>query len=242
VRFLEGDEVVPRLSEIWDQFRSRRAGESGRPRAVQEYLFEDRKKSAGSQTPVSYFGHADGYAAFRLEDQWNNGHAAHILHLVELCALTPDAHAALWQTLLSVDLVSEIRSRNIPIDDPLPYLLENPRAFRTLELNDGLWVNVRDIPATFGARTYRTEDRIVVEVDGKRWAVEGAPDGASCTAVRSRPDLVTSHAWFSALLYGGVLPSALVAGRRMTARDADVADRADRFFTTSLAPHSQDMF
>ena len=242
VRFVEGDEAVPAVSAIWDRYRSLRAGEAGRPPAVQQYLFEQRSKPSESQSPVAYLAHDDGYAAYRTEQHWNDGHPAHTLHLIELAALTPEAHAALWHTLLSVDLVAEIRSRSIAIDDPLPFLLENPRALRTTDLNDGVWVNVRDVPACFGARTYRTTDRLVVEVDGRRWAIDGGPDGASCTAVRTRPDLVTSHGWFSALLYGGVLPSTLVAGRRMTARDADVLARADLFFTTALAPHCQDMY
>jgi predicted acetyltransferase len=242
VRYLEGDEVVPTVSAIWDRFRKRRAGETGRSAETQRFLFDQRKKEVGAQSPVAYLGHNDGYAAYRTEQCWNDGHPAHVLHLVELASLTPAAHAALWQTLLGVDLVGEIRSRSIAIDDPLPFLLENQRALRTREVNDGIWVNVRDVPASFAARTYRTTDRVVVEVDGKRWAIDGGPEGGSCTASRARPDLVTTHAWFSSLLYGGVLPSALVAGRRMTARDSDALARADLFFTTSLAPHCQDMY
>jgi predicted acetyltransferase len=242
VRFVDGGDVVPAVSAIWDRFRKQRAGETGRTTDTQQFLFEQRDKETAPQGPALYLRHDDGYAVYRMEERWNDGQPAHTLHLIELASVTPEAHAALWQTLLGIDLVGEIRSRNIPIDDPLPFLLENPRALRTRELNDGVWVNVRDIPACFGARTYRTSDRIVVEVDGRRWAIDGGPDGASCAAARARPDLVTSHAWFSSLLYGGVLPSALVAGRRMTARDADVLARADRFFTTSLAPHCQDMY
>jgi predicted acetyltransferase len=242
VRFLEGDDVVPAVSAIWDRSRRLRAGGTDRTPTVQRFLFEQRDKQAGGQGVMVYLGHAAGYAAFRIEERWNDGHPAHILHLVEMPTFTPEAHAALWQTLLSIDLVGEIRSRNIPIDDPLPFLLENQRALRTSDLNDGVWVNVRDIPTSFGARTYRTVDRFVVEVDGKRWAVEGGPDGGSCASVRTKPDLVTSHAWFSALLYGGVYPSALVAGRRMTARNADALARADLFFTTTLAPHCQDAY
>ena len=181
VEYLEGDEVVPALSAIWDRFCRLRAGECGRTPATQVFLFDRRKKAFGSQTPVLYLGHRDGYAAYRMEDHWNDGHPAHVLHLVELAALTPEAHAALWQTLLGVDLVGEIRSFNIAPDDPLPFLLENPRALRTREVNDGVWVNVRDVPTCFGARTYRTTDRIVVEVDGKRWAIDGGP-----TARRAR--------------------------------------------------------
>ena len=222
VRFLEGDDTVATLTKLWDRYRTSRGGETGRTPEVQQYLFEQRGKAEGSLSAVVYLGHEDGYAAYRTEDKWNDGHPAHVLHLHELVAATPEAHAAIWQTLLSIDLVGEIRSRNVPIDDPLPFLLENQRALRTTDLNDGIWVNVRDIPACFGARTYRTTDRIVVEVDDKRWAIDGGPDGATCKAVRTKPDLVTSHAWFSSLLYGGVYPSALVAGRRMTARNAEV--------------------
>ena len=242
VRYLEGDEVVPAISAIWDRHQPVRSGETGRPLAVQIYLYDQRRKPFLSQSEAAYLGHRDGYATYRIEEQWHDGNAAHVLHLLELLALTPEAHAALWQTLLGVDLVGEIRSRNVAVDDPLPFLLENQRAVRTRDLNDGVWVNVRDIPASFGARTYRTTDRIVVEVDGTAWAIDGGPEAASCTLVRTEPDLVTTHAWFSAMLYGGVLPSALIAGRRMTARNADVVGRADMFFTTSLAPHCQEMY
>jgi predicted acetyltransferase len=245
VRYVDvaGNDVVPIVSALWDRYQTRRAGGTGRTIEVQQYLFEDRKKAFAGRNPVAYLVHDDGYAAYRIEGRWSDGSPqGSILRLVELVAMTPEAHAALWQALLSVDLVAEIRSRNIPIDDPLPFLLEDQRALRTCELVDGVWVNVRDIPVCFGTRTYRTSDRIVVEVDGKRWAIDGGPDGASCRSVRTRPDLITSHAWFSSMLYGGMLPSVLVAGRRMTARNADVLARADLFFTTSLAPHCQDMY
>ena len=171
--------------------------------------------------------------------EWNDGHPSHEVALKEFAAVTPEAHAALWHTLLNLDLVGTITSRAIAVDDPLPLLLENPRALRTTNLNDGVWLNVRAVPACFGGRTYRVSDRIVVEVDGTRWAIDGGPDGASCKVVKSRPDLVTTHGPFSSLLYGGVLPSALVAGGRMQARNAAALGRADIFFTTSLAPHCQ---
>jgi predicted acetyltransferase len=242
VRFLEGEEIVPTISALWDRAQTRRAGEAGRDLEVQQYLFDDRAKPHGSQSGAYYLGHEDGYAVYRAEERWSDGHANTEVWLIELVALTPEAHVALWQTLLSMDLVGDIRARCIALDDPLPYLLENPRVLRTRELNDGVWVNVRDIPTAFGARTYRSTDCIVVEVDGTRWAVEGGPDGGSCRAVDATPDLVTTHGPFSALLYGGVLPSALVAGRRMLARNPDVLARADIFFTTSLLPHCQEIF
>jgi predicted acetyltransferase len=190
-------------------------------------------------TPAHVLHHADGFAVYRLEEDWNVGHARHTLHLVELAAITPEAHLALWHTLLGMDLVAEIRSRALSLHEPLPFLLENQRAFRTIELNDGVWVNVRDVAIAFGNRTYRTTDRIVIEADGVRYAIDGSPEGATCKAVRTRPDLVTSTAMLGSLLYGGATATELVAGRRMTARNADAVRRADLFFTSVPPPHCQ---
>lgn len=239
VRYIDGDEAISAMTHIWERFRRCRTGEVNHDQMYNEVVYQMRTRPEGAMSGAYYLGHADGYAAYRIEQKWNTGHPAHIMHLIELAAVTPEAHAALWQTLLSVDLVGEIRSSVIAPDDPLPFLLDNQRALRTIEVNDAIWANVRDPAICFGARAYRCSDRLVIEADGKRWAIEGGPDGASCRAARTRPDLVTTHAWFSALLYGGTLPSALVAGRRMTARNADVLNRADQFFGTALVPYCQ---
>lgn len=238
VRFLREDEdVFDVIAPIWERYRRTRVGEVSRSTPWHDFAIDQLGRGEGSSTVAYYLVHAEGYAIYRIKSQWNDGQPAHIMNLEEIAAVTADAHAALWQTLLEVDLVGEIRSRVLAIDDPLPYLLDNQRALRTTDLNDGIWVNIRDVATAFGARNYRTTDRIVVEADGMRWAIDGGPDGGSCKAVRTRPDLITSHSGLSSLLYGGVLPSALVSGRRMTARTAEAAARADLFFTTSLAPH-----
>ena len=105
--------------------------------------------------------HDDGFAMWKTEPQWHMGHPAHEVWLHDLAAATPEAHAALWHTLLSLDLTGPIRSLVVPIDDPLPYLLTDRRALRTTVVNDGLWLNLRDVKRCFEARTYGTDDDIV---------------------------------------------------------------------------------
>jgi predicted acetyltransferase len=242
VRYLEDDEAAATITKIWERYRRTRVGELQVDRAERQFFIDLESKPVEGMSAALYLAHRDGFASYRVTMNWNDGHPAHSMRVTQLAAVTPEAHLALWQTLLRVDLVGSITSRQLPIDDSLPYLLDNPRVVRTTELNDGIWLNARDIPTCFGARTYRTEDRLVVEADGKRWQIEGGPDGAGCKPVRTKPDLVTSHGWLSALLYGGLQPSSLVAGRRMTARNDDVVRRADLFFQTSLAPHCQTHF
>ena len=242
VRLVEGDEAIASMAEIWDRFRRRRTGEIGRDDALHDHLYDSRSKPQGSLTPASFLVHDDGYAVYRMEQDWNDGHPRHVVHLLEFAAVTAEAHLALWQTLLAIDLVSVIKTRALAADEPLPHLLSNPRLLRTTEVNDGVWVNVRDVAIAFGNRTYRSADRLIVECDGRRWAIEGGPDGASCRGVRSKPDLTTTSAGLGSLLYGGVTPSSLVAGRTMTARNDDVLRRADIFFTTASPPHLQSFY
>ncbi len=123
------------------------------------------------------------------------------------------------------------------LHDPLPYLLTDPRALRTVELNDLIWVLPRQLPACFGARTYGSDDELVVETEGVRWRI----GGGGCERVRGRPDLVADRSALGPLLLG-VAPTTLAAGRRLTARSADVLRRADVLFATFPAPHGMTGF
>ena len=242
VRFVDGDEALRHMMAIWPRFCRLRAAEVGRSEAWHRYLMQMRAESMGGFGPSLYLAHRDGYVAYRVEQQWNEGRPAHNVRIGELVAVTPDAHAALWHTLLGIDLVGPILSRQSPIDDPLPFLLTDQRAFQTTGLSDGHCANVRDIGACFSSRTYSTDDGFVVDVDGSRWAIDGGPDGATCQRMRTRPDLTTDHPSIGALLFGGVRPSMLAAGRRLEGRNAAVLRRADAFFSTAPAPHCQTMY
>ncbi len=239
VRYVEGDAAAGHVAALWERYRRTRPGETSRSGVWQRSLFEQRQKPQGSSTPALYLAHDNGYAIYRIDPEFGHGRPAHRLDIVELVALTDEARLALWHTLLGVDLVGTITSRQIPLDDPLPYLLTNPRVVRTTGLDDGVWVHVRKVATCFAARTYRTTDRLVVEVDGERFAIDGAPEGASVQRVRTRPDLVATADGIGALLLGGVSPTRLACGRRLTARNDDALRRAELFFPSSVAPMSQ---
>ncbi|MGI8762865.1 MAG: GNAT family N-acetyltransferase [Ilumatobacteraceae bacterium] len=222
--------------ERWDRYRRGRAGELSRSpewQAKMRFLH-----GADAVTAV----HDDGFATWKATPAWNEGHPAHTVRVLDFAAATSAAHAALWHTLLSVDLVGAVTSNLHPIDDPLPYLLDDARMMRTTGVNDGVWCKPMDIAACFGGRRYGTDDSIVLEVDGARWQVDGTADDARCRKVRRRADVVTDQAGAGALMLGGVTPSQLVAGRRAEVRDHGASRRADAFFATSPLPHSTTAF
>jgi predicted acetyltransferase len=232
VRLVDAGAAFDDIAKVWDRFRAVRPGEIARSEAWHRVVIADHG-------PAQIHAlHPDGYASWKIEAKWNDGHPAHELWLSTMAPITPEAHVALWHTVLSTDLVGPIRSYSIPLDDPLPYLLTDQRALRTTDLNDCLWCNVRDVKSCFAARTYGTDDEVVVEVDGTRWRI-GA---GGVSSVRTRPDLVTDRAGIGALLLGGVAPTTLAAGRRLEPRSADALRRADALFLTHPGPYCQTGF
>lgn len=235
-RIVDPGEHVEEMVERFDRYRLGRVGEIARSEAWTRLRLHEFGTGCAAAL------HPDGFATWKVTPQWNDGHPEHELRLMELVATTPDAHAALWHTVLSHDLVGPVRSRSVmSLDDPLPFLLTDQRALRTTDLNDMLWVRPRDVRAAFEARTFGTDDSFVIEVafaDGvRRFKIEGSPDGSRVRSARTKPHLVTDQASLGALYLGGVLPSTLAAGRRLTASSPDVLRRADNFFGTSPLPH-----
>ncbi|MBI5087460.1 MAG: GNAT family N-acetyltransferase [Actinobacteria bacterium] len=236
VRFVEGDEAHAHRARIWEPFRRRRAGEVSRSAAWQDFLTWLWAKPEHGMGPAFCLAHDEGYAVYRIDAKWGHEGAGHRLVVDEVVALTSRAHRDLWLTLIGVDLVAQIDCTGLAIDDPLPYYFTDSRVVRTIGLRDGVWANVFEVATCFGARSYGTDDRLVLECDGVRWAIESDGGEASCRRVRTRPDLVVDHPSLGALLFGGTRPSQLVAAGRASARSDEVVRRADALFVCGPAP------
>ena len=236
VRFVDAAEARTCLPPIFDRARRRRPGEVGRTDGWWDFLMWWRGRTVGELSPAFHLVHPDGYVSYRVEGHSDNGLHANRVEVVEHCVATDAAHAALWSVLLGTDLAGPITSSMLPVDDPLPSLLTSSRLLSTVGLQDGLWLRPADIRRCFAARTYQQDDRLVLEVDGRRYAIEGGPYGATCVRVRTRADLVVDGSTAGALLLGGVSPYRLASGRRLVARDDAALRRAAAFFPSERAP------
>ncbi|MFN3219090.1 MAG: GNAT family N-acetyltransferase [Acidimicrobiales bacterium] len=233
VRLVDPTAELDALVERYDRYRRSQPGELSRDHTwIRELI---RRWSPGLVVAL----HDDGYAAWKVKSQWHDGHPAHELTVLDLVAATDDAHAALWSTVLSVDLVGPVRSAgHVALDDPLRHLIEDPRALRTTELNDHLWLRPVDIAHCFGSRSYRLDDRLVIELDDQRWEVSA--DG--CAATDAAADLVLQRPAAGTLLLGGISASELARGRLLEARSESVLRRADAFFGWDPIAHCRTDF
>ncbi|MQY19293.1 GNAT family N-acetyltransferase [Nocardia macrotermitis] len=149
--------VVP---AIYDRWRRVQPGAQLRPEPAWDAVFADLPRYRGGGTELFAFTHPDGYALYRYHRR-GSGSA---IEVVELRAVTPDAHAALWRALSALELFDRVEAVIAP-DDPLPHLFTDPRLVRTTGLRDALWTRLMDVPAALTARSYQADLDIVVAVD-----------------------------------------------------------------------------
>ncbi len=194
-------------------------------------------------------GTVTGYAAHRVRARWSDdGQPDGTVVVEELRSATPQAHAALWRFLLSLDLVRTMRAPTASPDEPLRHLLASPRALRS-EPWDALWVRLVDVGRALAARRYPAVLDLVLEVrdascpwnDG-RWWLRGHPAGAFCARTDADPDLVVDVEALAAAYLGGVSLATLQAAGRVTEVSPGAVVQASTAFRWPVTPWCPDEF
>jgi predicted acetyltransferase len=164
----------------------------------------------------------DGYALHSLAGEWAPNGPNGTLHVREVLARSPGAHAALWTWLTTTDLTSTVCAEHLPVDDALLTLLANPRSVGAT-WGDGLHVRLVDLPAALCARGWAAPVDVVLEVADRscrwnagRWRLTAGPDGATCARTAADPDLSCDVADLGAVHLGGTSLQQLAAAGRVS--------------------------
>ena len=231
---------------VHDQARRRQPGDIERQEWYWDIHFADphwaREGASGlfhlvHQDPG---GHADGYAAYRWKDSWERGNPSNEVVVVDAFGTSAEVEAELWRYLLDLDLAAKVSAWKRPVDDPLRWLLADPRRLEVTSVRDDIWVRLLDVPAALGARRYGAEGRAVLEVvDGfcpwnhGRWVLEASPEGTG-RARRAGPGepagLRLGVADLGAVFLGGVRPSELARSGRIEELRSGAVAGADALF------------
>lgn len=252
---LDAEAAAKVLPGLLDVARRRQPGDVRRPDAWWDGMFRDperQREGASGRFHVvheSPAGEADGYALYRVRHGWGDGLPHGRVLVEEVVGLDAAAEAALWRFLLALDLTDVVEAKVRPLDDPLRWMLADPRRLRVTLAGDLLWVRVLDVAAALSARRYPVAGSLVVEVadrfrpgSGGRFELEGGPDGASCRRTRAEADLALSAEELGALYLGGVPASTLAAAGRVVEHRPGALARADALFAGSPAPFCRTHF
>jgi predicted acetyltransferase len=246
VRRLGTDAARPLLAELHERWRAQTPGAVTRWPQRWELMLLDRERHRGGLSGLFHLVHPDGYLSYRIgggggdADDGTGEAAGRICRVVDYAPVTAAAHAALWQTLLGLDLVTTIESDRVPLDDPLPHLLADGRQLRTAWLRDDLWLRPLDVAALLSARRYAVEVEAVLEVTDAvlgagRYQLRGGPDGAECGRVERRAEVSLDVAALGAVVLGGVRLGDLVRAGRVRGEPA-VLTRLDRALLADRLP------
>lgn len=195
-------------------------------------------------------GVVQGYARYRTKDDWANRLPNATVTVQDLHAADSQAYAALWDHLLGLDLVATVEAWGRPVDEPLPWLLTDPRRAAQVEVNDFVWSRLLDVPAALSARRYpgRAGSVAFEVLDAQGWAagtyrLDVGTDGVgTCVAADVAPEVSVDVAALSAAWLGdGHLPAAVLAGQ-VSEHAPGAVDRFAMMLRTPRAPWSCDWF
>jgi predicted acetyltransferase len=235
VEFLPPADARSQLMELHRRWRQLTPGALSRTEAWWDHLIADRSARRAAKAEKFYLVHPDGYLVFRPAAQWQDGHSMGRCEVLDYCCLSPSAHAALWQVLLGMDLFTTIESWELPMDDPLPFLLDDPRQVRLVASHEGLWLRPVDLPALLAARSYLVDIEAVLEVDGERVQLAGGPTGASCTSTERAPDVRIGRAALGSAYLGTHRMNTLRQAGLVEVDDPVLAARLDLAFAAERA-------
>jgi predicted acetyltransferase len=170
VRLIDEAEATTLLPPLYDALRSTLPGMISRTPAwwASEVIADQpyRRHGQGRKFVAVHEveGKADGYAIYRISQDWQPAGANHTVGVREVIAADARTEIELWRYVFSIDLVGTVSARLLPADHPLLLAVTEPRRLQ-FRLSDGLWVRLVDVAAALGARRYRGSGSVVLEID-----------------------------------------------------------------------------
>jgi predicted acetyltransferase len=226
LRLVEPMAAVGELAAIHERLRPARTGWSSRDDRWWRHLLDDsddRRNGAGALHGVVYDGPGGpaGYAVWRTADGWNKYGPDAKVRIREVVADSPEAYAAIWGFLLGIDLARSAVYDYAAVDEPLQYLVDEPRRLGR-SYSDALWIRLVDLPAALEARRYAAPVDVVLDVTDPllpgntgRWRLTGGPDKATCARTDDPADLACTVTELGAAYLGGTSLGSLVAAGRI---------------------------
>jgi len=239
------DKIFP---EVHERFRKQQPGAIPRTEQWWQGVRSDRKPGAHAHVIFENDdGDVEGYLRYEVRSKWDAGLASSTIAEHDFVTTTSRSRRALWRHTLDVDLVRSVQMGGQPVDDPIRWWLANPRAMKVTRYGDFFWTRILDIPRSLGARRYRLDTQLVLEIDDAlfgensgRYLVDCA--NASCERTTREADLSMSIASLASLYLGGVAASSLARGGAIKELTDGALARCDAAFSSDVAPWSATWF
>jgi predicted acetyltransferase len=249
VELVDAEEAAARFPAIYETARRTRPVLFGRSEGWWRRELEDppEGREGAGEKRFAVLGDR-GYAIHRLRAAWDDGVPTGTVEIHDLVATDPEAAAAMWRFAVDTDLSRRLIAGRRPVDDPLPLLLDDPLRARP-RVGWPLYVRLVDVPAALTARPYLDDGELTIELHDQfrpanqgRWQLAAAGGTATCERTTAAAELELDADALATVALGGVRMSALAAAGLVGVHQGAAIARADRLFTTEVAPWHGFMF
>jgi predicted acetyltransferase len=247
------DEVRDTLVKVYDAAFAQHPGWSERSARHWDNRLADPtsiRRGATARRAVIHEGESgiDGYGLWRVQGKWNDNGPGGEVRVNEVIATSTEAYTAIWRFLLTVDLTRTTEAWCISVDEPLFFLVNEPRRLNA-RIADGLWLRILDVPQALAARRYATDIDVVIEVtdhliptNAGRFRLIGSAESASCVSTADEPDLRCDVRALGAAYLGGTPLTALAVGGLVEEVRPGSLDPVSTAFGWHRAPSAVEVF
>jgi predicted acetyltransferase len=249
VRMIDAEEAFRLFPRVYDAVRATRAGMLSRSETWwKELRLADPEswRRGSSKRFYAVFeqdGEPQGYASYRIKNDWTDGFSNAEVRVIEAFGLSPAAELAVWRYLHEIDLTVKVDGHSFDPGSRLFLNVRDPRALG-LRFGDALWLRLVDLDAALQARSYKPGDSVVLEVTDELcpWNAGRYRVGDGAGRTDDAADLALDTADLAAAYLGAFDFHRLVhSGRAEELRDG-AADAATVLFRTDLPPHCPEVF
>ena len=160
----------------------------------------------------------------------------------ELVSLDSESNIALWNFIFGVELVEKISINRRGSNDPLYFLLENPRMLKRNTI-DGLWVRIIDPKKFLEGRIYNSVGNFCIELTGQNQNdIEGVysfeTDGKNTKVQESnsKPDITMRPSDLSSCYFGGITAMELYKSNNILCENLKKLEEFSRIFSVTNTP------
>jgi predicted acetyltransferase len=239
---------------VHDAVAAGRPGTLDRSALWWEFAVRDPEHSRGGATAVRHLLHYDasgavtGFGTYRFKAGQDIHGPTGEVQIGRIEGIDPRAYARLWRYVLDLDLARTFVYRIAALDEPVQYLVADPRAIAA-ELTDALHVRVVDVQQALEARRYASAIDVAIEVvdpqvdrNSATFRLTGGPDGAQVRRSRRRADVTIGIRDLGAIYLGGTTIAALHAAGVVAEHRSGAVARASGALRWEPTPFSADVF
>jgi len=243
-REVNASQAASHLPAIYDRWRAMTNGALSRDGAWWADYLEDRSTERDSGSALNFVIHPDGFLTYRVMGEQRRAFRPPLGSVVvdDFCPITDEAHTELLHALLRLEVFHSIEVE-LPVDDPLPLKLIDPRAVQTTAVSDFLWLRIMNVPEVLGKRAYSADADVAVEVTdplsvaGGRFLLQTRDGVGTCRPHDGPADVEIGLADLGTIYLGAHRACELHRAGRVTELRPGALQRLDAAFAIERAPY-----